>query len=119
MLILGIESSCDETGVALVEWDALAPAHQVPTLLAHALHSQVSMHEAFGGVVPELASRAHQEQIVVVVDAALNAAHLSKQDLDAIAFTQGPGLLGSLTVDRKRTRLNSSHIPLSRMPSSA
>jgi N6-L-threonylcarbamoyladenine synthase len=68
LLILGIESSCDETGVALVETQG---GSQVPRLLAHALHSQIEMHQAYGGVVPELASRAHQQNIVPVVSEAV------------------------------------------------
>ena len=98
MLILGIESSCDETGVALVEWDALAPAHQVPTLLAHALHSQVSMHEAFGGVVPELASRDHIRRVLPLTDTVMQQARRERADIDVVAFTRGPGLAGALLV---------------------
>ena len=60
MLVLGIESSCDETGVALVQWHE----HAMPTLLAHALYSQIDMHQAFGGVVPELASRDHIRRVL-------------------------------------------------------
>ena len=98
MLILGIESSCDETGVALVEWDALAPAHQVPTLLAHALHSQVTMHEAFGGVVPELASRDHIRRVLPLTDTVMQQARRERADIDVVAFTRGPGLAGALLV---------------------
>ncbi|MFM8575568.1 MAG: tRNA (adenosine(37)-N6)-threonylcarbamoyltransferase complex transferase subunit TsaD, partial [Limnohabitans sp.] len=68
MLILGIESSCDETGVALVAWDETAPAGQVPQLLSHALYSQVAMHEAYGGVVPELASRDHIRRVLPLTE---------------------------------------------------
>lgn len=86
--ILGIESSCDDTSAAVIR-DGL--------LLSNVIASQ-SVHEEYGGVVPELASRAHQQNIVPVVDAAIKRAGISKSDLDAIAFTRGPGLLGSLLV---------------------
>lgn len=86
--ILGIESSCDDTSAAVVR-DGL--------LLSNVIASQ-SVHEEYGGVVPELASRAHQQNIVPVVDAAIRRAGISRRDLDAIAFTRGPGLLGSLLV---------------------
>ena len=86
--ILGIESSCDDTSAAVIR-DGL--------LLSNVIASQ-SVHEEFGGVVPELASRAHQQNIVPVVDAALKRAGIDKKELSAIAFTRGPGLLGSLLV---------------------
>ena len=86
--ILGIESSCDDTSAAVIR-DGL--------LLSNVIASQ-SVHEEFGGVVPELASRAHQQNIVPVVDAAIKRAGITKSDLSAIAFTRGPGLLGSLLV---------------------
>lgn len=86
--ILGIESSCDDTSAAVIR-DGL--------LLSNVIASQ-SVHEEYGGVVPELASRAHQQNIVPVVDAALKRAGVGKHDLSAIAFTRGPGLLGSLLV---------------------
>ncbi len=86
--ILGIESSCDDTSVAVVR-DGL--------LLSNVTASQ-EVHQEYGGVVPELASRAHQQNIVPVVDAALHRAGIEATDLDAIAFTRGPGLLGSLLV---------------------
>lgn len=86
--ILGIESSCDDTSAAIIR-DGL--------LLSNVIASQ-SVHEEYGGVVPELASRAHQQNIVPVVDAAIRRAGISKTDLSAIAFTRGPGLLGSLLV---------------------
>ena len=86
--ILGIESSCDDTSAAVIR-DGL--------LLSNVIASQ-SVHEEYGGVVPELASRAHQQNIVPVVKAALDRAGVDKRDLDAIAFTRGPGLLGSLLV---------------------
>ncbi len=86
--ILGIESSCDDTSAAVIR-DGL--------LLSNVIASQ-SVHEEYGGVVPELASRAHQQNIVPVVDAAIKRAGITKSDLSAIAFTRGPGLLGSLLV---------------------
>ncbi len=88
MLVLGIESSCDETGVAVYGSEQ--------GLLAHALYSQVALHKQFGGVVPELASRDHVKHIVHLVDEALAQAQLHKTDLDAIAYTAGPGLIGAL-----------------------
>lgn len=86
--ILGIESSCDDTSAAVIG-DGL--------LLSNVIASQ-SVHEEYGGVVPELASRAHQQNIVPVVDTALRRAGITAADLSAIAFTRGPGLLGSLLV---------------------
>lgn len=86
--ILGIESSCDDTSAAVIR-DGV--------LLSNVIASQ-SVHEEYGGVVPELASRAHQQNIVPVVDAALRRAGIDKSELSAIAFTRGPGLLGSLLV---------------------
>lgn len=86
--VLGIESSCDDTSAAVVR-DGI--------LLSNVIASQ-SVHEEYGGVVPELASRAHQQNIVPVVDAAIRRAGLSRSDLSAVAFTRGPGLLGSLLV---------------------
>jgi N6-L-threonylcarbamoyladenine synthase len=98
MLILGIESSCDETGVALVACEPGASAAQVPTLLAHALHSQVAMHEAYGGVVPELASRDHIRRVLPLTQAVLKQAGHERSDIDVVAFTRGPGLAGALLV---------------------
>ena len=86
--ILGIESSCDDTSAAVIS-DGI--------LRSNVIASQ-KVHEEYGGVVPELASRAHQQNIVPVVDAALKRADIDKHDLSAIAFTRGPGLLGSLLV---------------------
>ena len=97
LLILGIESSCDETGVALVR--APAPTQQgVPTLLAHALHSQVEMHQAYGGVVPELASRDHIRRVLPLADQVLADAGRTLADMDVVAYTRGPGLAGALLV---------------------
>lgn len=86
--ILGIESSCDDTAAAVIR-DGI--------LLSSVIASQ-KVHEEYGGVVPELASRAHQQNIVPVVDTALRRAGIAKSDLSAIAFTRGPGLIGSLLV---------------------
>ncbi len=86
--ILAIESSCDETSAAIVKRGKV---------LNNIIATQ-SVHENYGGVVPELASRAHQQNIVPVVDKALKEADIKKENLDAVAFTQGPGLLGALLV---------------------
>jgi N6-L-threonylcarbamoyladenine synthase len=94
MKVLGFESSCDETGVALVDIDATGTAR----LLAHALHSQVEMHGAYGGVVPELASRDHVRRIVPLARAVLAEARVALDELDLVAYTRGPGLAGALLV---------------------
>ena len=94
MKVLGIESSCDETGVALVE---TADA-RVPILRAHALHSQVQLHEAYGGVVPELASRDHIRRVLPLTAQVLEQAGCTLRDLDVVAYTRGPGLAGALLV---------------------
>jgi N6-L-threonylcarbamoyladenine synthase len=94
MNVLGIESSCDETGVALVT----TPANGLPQLRAHALHSQVLMHEAYGGVVPELASRDHIRRVLPLTQQVLDAAGATLADVDVVAFTRGPGLAGALLV---------------------
>ena len=90
MLVLGIETSCDETGVAVYDSGR--------GLLAHALHSQVELHDPYGGVVPELASRDHIRRLLPLVREVLHQAGIKERDLDGIAFTQGPGLAGSLLV---------------------
>ncbi len=87
-IILGIESSCDDTSAAVIK-DGY--------LLSNVVSSQ-AVHEAYGGVVPELASRAHQQNIVPVVHEALKRAGVTKEELSAVAFTRGPGLMGSLLV---------------------
>ena len=94
MKVLGIETSCDETGVALVD----AAGQGVPRLLAHALHSQVQMHEAYGGVVPELASRDHIRRVLPLARQVLAQAGSTLGDVDVLAFTRGPGLAGALLV---------------------
>jgi N6-L-threonylcarbamoyladenine synthase len=93
MLTLGIETSCDETGVALYE--GAAPAGR---LLAHAVHSQVDMHEAYGGVVPELASRDHIRRLVPLTRRVLEMSGRASQDLTGVGYTEGPGLAGALLV---------------------
>ncbi len=90
MLVLGIESSCDETGVALYDTDR--------GLLGHAVHTQVAMHEAYGGVVPELASRDHIRRLVPLLRSVLAQSGARKEDIDGIAYTAGPGLAGALLV---------------------
>ncbi len=90
MNILGIESSCDETGVALVNTGK--------GLLGHALHSQIAMHQAYGGVVPELASRDHIRRVLPLTREVLARANLTLRDIDAVAYTAGPGLAGALLV---------------------
>ena len=90
MLVLGVESSCDETGIALVDTEQ--------GLLAHALHSQVAMHAAYGGVVPELASRDHIRRAIPLLQQTLKDSNRALTDIDAIAYTQGPGLAGALLV---------------------
>ena len=86
--ILAIESSCDDTSAAVLEGDYL---------LSNVIASQ-KVHELYGGVVPELASRAHQHNIVPVVDLAIKQAGIKKEEISALAYTRGPGLMGSLLV---------------------
>ena len=90
MRVLGIETSCDETGIAIYD--------SAQGLLAHVLHSQVELHETYGGVVPELASRDHVRRIMPLLKSVLNEANLAKEDIDGIAYTAGPGLVGALLV---------------------
>lgn len=90
MKILGVESSCDETGLAVYDAEA--------GLLAHAIHSQIAMHADYGGVVPELASRDHIRRVIPLTRGVMQQAGLTLGDLDAIAYTQGPGLAGALLV---------------------
>ena len=93
-LVLGIESSCDETGVALVRTQSTG----VPVLLAHALHSQIEMHQAYGGVVPELASRDHIRRVLPLAEEVLAASGCRLHEVDVVAYTRGPGLAGALLV---------------------
>lgn len=90
MWILGIESSCDETGLALY--------HDQRGLVAHAVHSQIDLHQAYGGVVPELASRDHIRRVVPLYRQVLAEAGIPASDIDAVAYTAGPGLAGALLV---------------------
>ncbi len=94
MKVLGIESSCDETGVALVD----AAGVGTPRLLAQALHSQIAMHQAYGGVVPELASRDHIRRVLPLTREVLAQAGVPLSGVDVVAFTRGPGLAGALLV---------------------
>ena len=94
MIVLGIESSCDETGVALIE----AAAEGIPRLRGQALYSQIDMHRAYGGVVPELASRDHIRRVLPLAREVLREAQAELRDIDMIAFTRGPGLAGALLV---------------------
>ncbi len=99
MNVLAFESSCDETGVALVALPPhAAPAGTLPRLRAQALHSQVRMHEAFGGVVPELASRDHVRRVLPLTRQVLDDAGATLAEIDVVAFTRGPGLAGALLV---------------------
>jgi len=90
MRVLGIESSCDETGVAIYDGDK--------GLLAHALYSQVKLHAEYGGVVPELASRDHVRKAIPLINKVLSESDLSLADIDGVAYTAGPGLVGALLV---------------------
>lgn len=91
MIVLGIESSCDETGIALYNSETGA-------LLADQLYSQIELHAQYGGVVPELASRDHVRKIVPLIEQVCAAADMTLQDIDAVAYTAGPGLIGALLV---------------------
>lgn len=90
MRVLGIETSCDETGIAIYDTEQ--------GLLAHQLYSQVKLHADYGGVVPELASRDHVRKTLPLIQAALKQANLAPQDIDGVAYTAGPGLVGALLV---------------------
>ena len=99
MIVLGIETSCDETGVALYNttpWEEGKPASQ--GILGQGLHSQIAMHRDYGGVVPELASRDHIRRVLPLLDQSLAQSGLKLADIDAVAYTQGPGLAGALLV---------------------
>ena len=90
MKILGIETSCDETAVAIYDSEL--------GLMAHQLHSQVALHAVFGGVVPELASRDHVRKLLPLIEATLKQAGIDHSQLDGVAYTAGPGLIGALLV---------------------
>ena len=90
MRILGIETSCDETGIAVYDDEQ--------GLLSHELYSQVKLHADYGGVVPELASRDHVRKIIPLIEKAMADANTASSEIDGVAFTQGPGLVGALLV---------------------
>ena len=90
MRVIGIESSCDETAVAVYDADL--------GLLSHRLHSQIALHQAYGGVVPELASRDHVRRLLPLVREALSDAKSGRETIDGVAYTAGPGLIGALLV---------------------
>ena len=90
MIVLGIESSCDETGAAVVDSEK--------GLLSQAIHTQIDMHRAYGGVVPELASRDHIRRSIALIDQVVRDAGITKKDISAVAVTEGPGLAGALLV---------------------
>src|SRR5215469_15574533 len=94
LTVLGIETSCDETAAAVVRGMAPGPGE----ILSNIVFSQVSEHAPFGGVVPEIAARAHVERLDAVIDAALSEAKLRLADVDVIAATAGPGLIGGVIV---------------------
>ena len=96
MYILGIETSCDETGVAIY--------HSKQGLISHHLYSQVSMHSDYGGVVPELASRDHIRKLIPLIKQTIADSHLEKSDINGIAYTAGPGLMGALLVGATTAR---------------
>lgn len=93
--ILGIETSCDETAAAIVCYD---PKTQKFNIKSHALYSQISLHRQYGGVYPELASRDHVEKILPIINESLTQAKITNDEIDAIAVTAGPGLIGSLLI---------------------
>jgi len=99
--VLGVETSCDETGVALLRWDPENPGRG---LLSHALFSQIALHAEYGGVVPELASRDHVRKLLPLVREALKTAGLTPADLGGVAYTAGPGLVGALLVGASAAR---------------
>ena len=90
MRVLGIETSCDETGVAVYDTEV--------GIVAEALYSQIDIHAVYGGVVPELASRDHVRKTLPLINEVLNKAGLCPKDLDGVAYTAGPGLIGALMV---------------------
>lgn len=96
MKVLGIETSCDETGIAIYDTSA--------GLLSHVLYSQVKLHADYGGVVPELASRDHIRKILPLIESAISEAGLQQSDINAIAYTRGPGLVGALLVGSSLAR---------------
>ena len=108
MKVLGIESSCDETGVAV--YDTALPG--ASGLLAHAVYSQIALHAEYGGVVPELASRDHVRKLLPLIRQTLSEAGLGVDDLDGVAYTAGPGLVGALLVGAAVARSQSRSEPM-------
>jgi tRNA N6-adenosine threonylcarbamoyltransferase len=108
MRVLGIETSCDETGVAVFD--------TARGLLAHRLHSQIDLHAAYGGVVPELASRDHIRLLPALIEQTLQAAGLAVGDLDAVAYTAGPGLAGALLVGASVAEALASALAIPALP---
>ena len=96
MKVLGLETSCDETGIAIYDTDK--------GLLTHKIYTQIAQHAEYGGVVPELASRDHVRKTLPLIDEVLADANLKKSDLDAVAYTSGPGLVGALNKSSGITR---------------
>ena len=96
MRVLGIETSCDETGVAIYDTER--------GLLADALYSQVEIHAEYGGVVPELASRDHVRKTLPLIDQVLSEAGIIRSEIDGVAYTAGPGLIGALMVGATLSR---------------
>ena len=96
MYVLGIETSCDETGVAIF--------HSEQGLISHCLHSQIAIHAEYGGVVPELASRDHIRKLIPLIKNTLEDSNLTPQDINGIAYTSGPGLIGALLVGAATAR---------------
>jgi len=94
MRVLGLETSCDETGLAIFDSEQLHQPNQ--GLVGQVLYSQIALHATYGGVVPELASRDHIRKLVPLLQQLLDDCQLKKTDIDAIAFTKGPGLVGAL-----------------------
>lgn len=102
MKVLGIESSCDETAAAVVE--------DGKRILSNTIYSQIRLHRDFGGVVPELASREHIKRIDGVVTVALEEAGCSVEEIDGLAVTRGPGLIGSLLVGISFAKIGRAHV---------
>ena len=98
MRVLGIETSCDETAAAVIEVDAAASERPRARALSDVVHTQADVHERFGGVVPELASRDHLQRVLPVIDEALRVSGLGLRELDGLSVTRGPGLVGALLV---------------------
>lgn len=90
MKVLGIETSCDETGIAIYD--------DIHGLIGHHIYSQISLHAQYGGVVPELASRDHIQKIIPLIRQIMSGCHLEREDIDGVAYTAGPGLIGALLV---------------------